>query len=108
MLARNYDKRITFYQTSESPDGYGGFVVSNLEISKQWARIDTFNSTRYIDEGLQVNEPKLKVFLRYRKDLILKADIHFFFYKGKKYVIENIVNHDLRDLDIEIICNGKD
>ena len=108
MLARNYDKRITFYESIEADDGYGGFVVAENEVSKQWARLDTFNSTRYTDEGLQVNEPRLKVFLRYRKDLILKSNKHFFYYKGKKYVIEVIVNHDLRDLDIELICNGKD
>jgi len=108
MLARNYDKRITFYESVETDDTFGGFFVTENEVSKQWARIDTFSSTRYTDEGLQINEPKLKLYLRYRKDLVLQANKHFFYYKNKKYVIEVIVNHDLRDLDIELICYGKD
>ena len=110
MRARKYNKRVSFYQTTTVPDGYGGFTVSDSLIATSWCEIKTVsNNSRFNQRitNLGITDPNNAIIiqLRHRNDIDYSAINQYVLYRNVKYVIQNApVNIDLEGVDIEIIA----
>lgn len=108
MRSRSYQNIIEFWQVTEVSDEYGGYKVSEEKIAKSWCNIKTASnsrsSQRLTDLGVTDINSAIIIQLRHRNDIIYNASNQFIKYNGSKYIIQNVVNVDLSDVDIEIIA----
>ena len=110
MRARFYNKVIEFWQTATIPDGYGGFTVTDIFITKSWCSVKTAsNNSRYVSRltDLGITDPTSAIIinLRYRSDIDYNAINQFIKYRGDKYVIQTTpTNINFRNTEIELIA----
>ena len=110
MKAREYDKVIEIWQTTEVADGYGGMTITDELIARSWAKVSSVsNNSRYVGRltDLGVTDPSNAIIVRLRKrnDLTYNAINQYLKYRGVKYIIQNDpANIDFSDVDIEIIA----
>ena len=106
MKARNYTKRIGFYQTTAVADGYGGNTVSEALVATSWANIRTpKDSHRLTDLGVIDPTSTIIITLRHRNDIDYNAVDQFIKYRGLNYIVKNApTNIGFMDVDIEIIA----
>ena len=99
---------IEFWQVVDTPDGYGGNLVTEELIAKSWCNIKTASNNRAVSKldsiGITDVANSIIIHLRHRNDIIYNMVNQFIKYNGYKYVIQNAVNVDLEDIDIEIIA----
>ncbi|MCB0448416.1 MAG: phage head closure protein [Gelidibacter sp.] len=103
MRARHYTKRIDFYQVTSVPDGYGGNTITEDLITSSWCNISTpKNTQRLVDVGVTDILNTIVITLRKRNDINYNAINQFIKYNGFKYVIQGVIDKDLRGIEIEI------
>lgn len=106
MKAREYDRRVEFWQTSTVADGYGGNTLTESLVATSWAKIRTPNKYDKLTE-LGVTDPQntIIVYLRKRSDIDYNARDMVIKYRNVSYVIQNRpLNVDFLDTEIEIIA----
>lgn len=108
MLAREYNKRISIYESVTAEDGFGGNIPDSLiPLGKSWAKLITNSSSiqvRTTALGItELNEPLLFK-LRYRNDLFYQGRTYFLTYNDNMYIIKNITDVDQFHREIEIMC----
>ena len=106
MRSRKLSKRIEIWQTSNSPDGFGGNTVVETLITSSWAEVITLNNTnRSTDIGVTSATNTIKIKLRKRNDITYNGINQFIKYRGYKYIIQNQpFNVGFRDEVIEILA----
>lgn len=110
MKSREYNKVIEIWQTTEVADGYGGYTITDVLISKSWAKVlSVSNNSRTVgrltDLGITDPSNAIIVKFRHRNDLTYNAINQYLKYRGIKYIIQNDpTNIDFMDVDIEIIA----
>jgi len=106
LKARDYTRRIDFYQTAAVADGYGGNTVSETLVATSWANIRTpKDSQRLMDLGVTDPTNTIIITLRHRNDIDFNAVNQFIKYRSVKYVITNApINLGFGDVEIEIIA----
>lgn len=108
MKAREYTRRVHFYETIKTSDGYGGNTVEDAFLFKSWAKVKSHNNIGVRDDkevGVKNWNGKILVTIRHRKDFELKAESIFIMFRHRKYVIKNqINNNDEQDVDISFIA----
>ena len=105
MLAREYNKRVSIYQTTKVPDGFGGNTVAEVLLFSSWAKLET-NGVGYKakDFGLQEFNDPLLFKVRFRHDFDYNSRTMFLTYKNDRYIIQGIRNSDEADIELEIFC----
>ena len=105
MISRRYTKQVTFYQTAQVADGYGGFTVSETLVATSWADIKSGNSKRLVDLGITDVANAIVLKLRYRNDIEYTAANMYVKYRGVKYIIQSaVMNIDFKDTEVELIA----
>jgi len=107
LKARNYSKRVEFYQTSVVADGVGGGTAGGDSlVATSWANVRTVKgSQRLLDLGVTDPTNTIIVTLRHRNDIDYNAINQYIKYRGLKYIVHNApANIDFMDVDIEIIA----
>lgn len=110
MKAREYNRVIEIWQTTDVADGYGGNTVTDILIARSWAKVSSVsNNSRYVgrltDLGITDPSNAIIVKFRHRNDLTYNAINQYLKYRGLKYIIQNDpTNIDFMDVDIEIIA----
>ena len=105
MRSRKYTKIVEFWQVTDTPDGYGGDLVSEEKIAKSWCNVKTpKNTQRLTDIGITDVKDAIVIQLRHRNDISYNSINQFIKYNGVKYIIRSVINVDLNDVDIEIIA----
>jgi SPP1 family predicted phage head-tail adaptor len=103
MLGRKYTKQISIHRTSVVSDGFGGNTVTQVVLFNSWAKIDNvgagFKSKQI---GLDNFNTTVIFNVRYRADYNYNALTDFLTYKGKKYIIQAVLNIDLADTELSI------
>lgn len=105
MKARQYTKRIGFYQTVAVADGYGGSTVSETLVATSWAKIETAKSSQRLTE-LGITDPlnTLIITTRFRNDIDYNAINQFIKYRGVNYIMKGTVNENFEDVDVQFIA----
>jgi SPP1 family predicted phage head-tail adaptor len=104
MNPRKYDKLIQLWKTTETDDGYGGYLVTNALQSTFWANVKTKNARNLTDNGSVQNINQIEFTIRNRYDIDVKDC--YVKYQSKDYQISTITNQDLNNIEITIVCNG--
>jgi SPP1 family predicted phage head-tail adaptor len=104
--ARKYDRLIQLWKTTEVSDTYGGYTVTDALQSTFWANVKTPSSRNQADNGSVQNINQIVFTIRNRYDVDINIKDNFILYQSKKYQINNIVNQDLHNIEVEIVCNG--
>lgn len=106
MIAREYTKRISVFETTNVADGYGGNTVSEVFIFSSWAKLET-NGVGYKAKDLGLvnfNDPLLfKV--RHRNDFDYNGRKMYVLYNNNKYIIQGVRNVNELNIDLEIFCS---
>lgn len=105
MISREYNKRISLYEVTLNPNGFGGNTATEELLFTSWAQIIT-NGVGYkvADLGLQTFENPILFKVRYRNDFQYSGRTLFAMYKGDKYIIQAIRNVNEVNLELEIYC----
>jgi SPP1 family predicted phage head-tail adaptor len=103
---RKYDRLIQLWKTTESDDGYGGYIVTDALQSTFWANVQTKTARNQNDNGRVDNINQVIFTIRNRYDIDINIKDNFILYQGKKYQISNVLNQDLQNIEVEIVCNG--
>ena len=107
--ARKYTKRVQIWQTTFTPDTFGGNVVSEELITTSWAKVRSVSSASRFSQRLTelgITDPTLAliVTVRFRDDIDYNAINRFLLYRGERYVIQNsAVNTNFFDAEVEMI-----
>lgn len=110
MRARFYSKVVEFWQTLNVADGYGGYTVTEMLITKAWCNIKTAsNNSRYVSRltELGITDPvnAIIINLRHRIDVDYNAINQFIKYRGVKYIIQTApTNINFENAEIELIA----
>lgn len=110
MLAREYNKRIEVLEYTETPDGFGGNIVSSTSLGLSWAKLDnrsTSISQRSTALGLTELIEPLIFKIRFRNDLTYEGRTRSLIYNGNEYVIQSITDVDMFHRELEIVCSRK-
>lgn len=107
MKARSYTTKISIYNITEVPDGFGGYVNAPSLVRKVWASKET-TGAGYKFQQFGLNEIKSPVIFRVRgkKTLVNFNDDTFVEYKGKRYEIKGIEDVDLNSMEYNLYCEG--
>jgi len=106
LKAREFNKRIGFWQTVAVSDGYGGSTVSEALVATSWAKVTTPKSSQRLTE-LGITDPinTLVINVRKRNDIDYNAVNQYIKYRSVKYIIQNVpINTEFMDTDIMIIA----
>lgn len=108
MRSRRLNKRIEVWSATPTSDGFGGNTITEALLTSSWAEIKTAKPNRSdltTDNGILDTNNSVVITLRKRNDLTYDSQIHFFKYRGEKYIINSFpVNVDFEDSFIKIIC----
>ena len=87
MRARQFNRKIEIWQTTNVADGFGGSSTPTNElITTSWAAIRTHKDTRRdTDVGVSDYSEKLDITMRYRNDIQYNSVNQFLMYRGVKY-----------------------
>lgn len=106
--ARNFNKVIEFWQTTNTSDGFGGNTVSDVLITSSFANVMTLgNKSGYNSDNFGVIDKSnaIVIQLRKRNDITYNALNQFIKYRGVKYIVKNEpTNIDFNDSYIQIIA----
>lgn len=102
MKARNYNKSIAIWQTTNVNDGFGGSTVSTSLVRSVWAHVTTRNATRVNENGQNDNLQNTVFIIRNNYNFTLSVKDNFIKYNGKIYDIDGIVEVGLNTVDLEI------
>lgn len=106
--ARNFNKVIEFWQTTNASDGFGGNTVSDVLITSSFAKVMTLgNKNGYNSDNFGVIDKNnaILIHLRKRNDITYNAINQFIKYNGVKYIVKNEpTNIDFNDSYIQIIA----
>ena len=115
MKARKYINRIEVWGIPEVLDGFGGDTYGEpIKITESWCNIKTLSKERLTaslerstDLGLLDFKYAIQINLRKRNDLnYFQPDIYFV-YQDVKYMIQSIVEVDLKGFEIQIIATAR-
>lgn len=107
MLARQYDKRIKIYSTTNLPDGYGGNTVTDILIGSFWA--DLKQNSAFRDYSIGKSDLKdnwsfnIRATPKITPDNIDNLTIE---YKGVKRIVNDIHYNDELFRELNITANG--
>lgn len=104
--ARKYDRIIQLWKTTEVSDNYAGYTVTDALQSSFWANVQTKTARNQSDNGTVDNINQIVFTIRNRYDIDINVKDNFILYQGKKYQIASVVNQDLNNIEVEIVCNG--
>ena len=104
MRARNFNKRVLFYETTGVDDGFGGETVSTALLFTTWAKIETIKGSNTIKNlGLNYTNLNLKITIRDRDDI--QSRTLFCRYRGCDYAITSYpINNNFEDNFISFIA----
>lgn len=106
--ARNFNKVIEFWQTTNVSDGFGGNTVSDVLITSSFANVMTLgNKNGYNSDnfGVIYKSNAIVIQLRKRNDITYNALNQFIKYRGVRYIVKNEpTNIDFNDSYIQIIA----
>lgn len=108
MLARQYDKRIKLYTTTNVPDGFGGNTVQEALIGSFWAEIKQNSAFR--DNQLGKSDIKDNWSFNIRSTPKItpgNIDNLTIEYRGVKRVVNDIRYNDELFRETNIIANGE-
>jgi len=106
VIAREYTKKIEFFRSQLTPDGFGGNITLFSFLTAAWAKIEHKpNTSRLVDLG--VTDPKNTIILYVRKRSDVTYNINdYITYNGKDYTIQSIT--EIKDVDFEIIATNNE
>lgn len=106
MISRKYNRRVEIFKTTDTPDGYGGNIATNVSIGKFWAEVKQ-NST-FRDNAIGKSDIKDNWSFNIRANSILTPDLDnlSITYKGVNRVVNDIRYNDPLFREINIIANG--
>ena len=87
MRSRGFTKRISIYETTLVPDGFGGNTVTDALLVTTWANIKTFsiNSKNITDLGVIDLNNSIIIKTRKRSDLTYNIQTQYIIYRNEKY-----------------------
>lgn len=108
MLSRKYTKLISIWKTTNSEDGFGGSVVTDMLVNNVWGNVKTKNAYRQNENGQNDNFVQVIFVIRNRYNMDLSIKDNFIKYNGLVYNIDSIENVDLNNIDIEIYATQRE
>lgn len=104
MRARNFNKQVLFYETSEADDGFGGQTTTTSLLFTTWAKVETIKGSHTIKNlGLNYTNLNLKITIRNRDDI--QSRTLFCKYRDEDYAITSYpINDNFGDSFISFIA----
>jgi len=104
MNARSLNKRIEFWQSAATTDGYGGSTVTDTQITTSWAMLKTQGSEKVSELGLDYTKETVLVTVRKRNDIDLNSKTLYVKYRDNRYSIASFPsNKDFNDAYITFL-----
>lgn len=106
MLSRQYNRRIEIRTVLSEPDGYGGHLAQDVAIGSFWAEVKQNSSFK--DNTLGKADIKNSYTFKIRANPVLTPELNnlSIFYKGNRYVVNDIKFDDELFREVTIIANG--
>ena len=103
--ARQLTKRVEIWDTTITPDGVGGNLVSSSLRTTRWASISDVGSNSYQSEsGITDFTNTQKFVFRYDKNFAINPKIHTFKYNGFEYSILDVKTKGFKHVEQECIA----
>ena len=106
MLSRKYNRKIEIFKTTDTPDGYGGNIATNVSLGSFWAEVKQNSAFR--DNSIGKSDIKDNWNFNIRSNPILTPDLDNLSvtYRGVNRVVNDIRYNDELFREINIIANG--
>lgn len=109
MIAREYTKRISFYEVTISDDGYGGTIPSEELLFTSWCKMNNNGLGRKAtDLGLTEFKDPLLFQCRFRSDFAYQGKTLFIVYRGERYIIQAVTEIDMHRREVEIFATKQE
>ena len=106
MISRSYTTKIEIWQTTEGPDGFGGYVATDTMQKKVWAGVKT-SGAGFKFQQFGLNDFKNPVIFSIRaKNNIDFNEKTFVIYKGHRYEVKGFEDKDLEQTEIQLFCDA--
>lgn len=105
-LARKYTTKIEIWQSTEVPDGFGGYTTTETMQKKVWAGVRT-NGAGFKFQQFGLNDFKNPVifFIRAKNNINFNEKT-FIKHNGKRYEVKGFEDRDLDNIEITIYCDA--
>ena len=97
------DKRITFEQVAETPDGGGGFTNAWSTVATVWASVKPISGREKFQAEQMETPIAHKVICRYRSDITTK---NRFTYDGRTFNILDVIDLEERKAFLKIMADS--
>jgi len=104
--ARRYSKRIQVWASVPTDDNYGGKTLTDGLVKTMWADVKTLDSSRSIENGLDVSRPSVEVYMRKDPGVDWANETLFLKINSIDYRISRIEEINLDGIEIRIIAVG--
>lgn len=108
MIARKYNKLISIWKTTNSEDGFGGSIVTDMLVYTVWANVEAKRAYRQNENGQNDNFVQTIFNIRNRYDIDLSIKDNFIKYNGLVYNLDSIMNVDLNNIDVQIYATQRE
>lgn len=98
--AGDFNKRISIVRRTYTEDGDGFRVVSETEVCKAWAKINTTKGYTLVASGSNFENATTRMLIRHPNTEINRKDIVL--YRGKEWNIRYLNNIDQADKFVEL------
>jgi len=99
----NMRERVTLLRQEGTPDGYGGFEYTYIEVATVWARVEPVKADeQFIAGGIQSITDVL-VHIRHRDDVVPTWRLEW---QGRQFNITGITNLDERTRFLVLDCTS--
>ena len=109
MIARKYSRKIQIYNTTTTPDSYGGNTIALVLIGSFWAEVKQLASNK--DNSVGTAEIKTTYSFRIRNNAdkintsLIQSDLSIV-YRGNSYVVNEITYDDDLFRFVKIVAHG--
>lgn len=111
MKPRKLKYRIDVYRTVPVSDDFGGYVINDdasneTLIGSSWCNVKTIPVNKLEEYGLDINQKAIRVNVRRRNDLDYEQEGLFLKYKGVRYTVNQVVEHNIDGFHFQIIASS--
>ena len=109
MIARKYSRKIQIYNTTSTPDNFGGNTIALVLIGSFWAEVKQLASNK--DNSVGTAEIKTTYSFRIRNNSdkintsLIQSDLSIV-YRGNTYVVNEITYDDELFRFVKIVAHG--
>lgn len=105
MLAREYNRLIEIWNKTHVPDGFGGYLPSDVFVKKVYAKITTSAGNKFVNFGIENFVNPVVFSVRGKKNDVNYTENHFVKYQGKEFFIKGTDLKGLEQMELNLLCD---